>query len=138
MSVIVATGMASDHLWQDLGLWSRQDLSELMARNFPTLAAKANRDMKWKKFLYKQLCEQGRHLSVPRPLLRGLPRLCALLWVRPHSYSPLNGDPSSLWKRRARAVRPLRAELPKSTPGAIRHMAKIKLKTPSSKWTAMK
>ncbi len=59
MSVIVATGcMANDHLWQDLGLWSRQDLSELMARNFPTLAARNNRDMKWKKFLYKQLCEQ--------------------------------------------------------------------------------
>ncbi|MDS4028080.1 MAG: nitrogen fixation protein NifQ [Candidatus Contendobacter sp.] len=59
MSVIVATGcMANDHLWEDLGLWSRRDLSELMARNFPTLAARNDRDMKWKKFLYKQLCEQ--------------------------------------------------------------------------------
>jgi len=59
MSVIVATGcMANDHLWEDLGLWSRRDLSELMARNFPVLAAKNDRDMKWKKFLYKQLCEQ--------------------------------------------------------------------------------
>ncbi len=59
MSVIVATGcMANDHLWEDLGLWSRQDLSKLMVRNFPTLAAKNDRDMKWKKFLYKQLCEQ--------------------------------------------------------------------------------
>ncbi|MDG4563350.1 MAG: nitrogen fixation protein NifQ [Candidatus Competibacter sp.] len=59
MSVIVATGcMANDHLWEDLGLWSRRDLSELMTRNFPTLAAKNDRDMKWKKFLYKQLCEQ--------------------------------------------------------------------------------
>lgn len=59
MSVIIATGcMANDHLWQDLGLWSRRDLSELMARNFPTLAAKNHRDMKWKKFLYKQLCER--------------------------------------------------------------------------------
>ncbi|MCP5197187.1 MAG: nitrogen fixation protein NifQ [Gammaproteobacteria bacterium] len=59
LSVIVATGcMANDHLWQDLGLWSRQDLSDLMIRNFPTLAAKNDRDMKWKKFLYKQLCLQ--------------------------------------------------------------------------------
>jgi nitrogen fixation protein NifQ len=59
MSVIVATGcMANDHLWEDLGLWSRRDLSELMARNFPTLAARNDRDMKWKKFLYKQLCER--------------------------------------------------------------------------------
>ena len=59
LSVIVATGcMANDHLWEDLGLWSRRDLSDLMVRNFPTLAARNHRDMKWKKFLYKQLCEQ--------------------------------------------------------------------------------
>lgn len=59
MSVIVATGcMANNHLWEDLGLWTRRDLSELMSRNFPALAARNNRDMKWKKFLYKQLCER--------------------------------------------------------------------------------
>jgi nitrogen fixation protein NifQ len=59
MSRIVATAcMANDHLWQDLGLWSRKDLSALMVRNFPGLAAKNDHDMKWKKFLYKQLCIQ--------------------------------------------------------------------------------
>jgi nitrogen fixation protein NifQ len=59
MSVIVATGcLANDHLWQDLGLWSRNDLSALMTLNFPGLATKNGRDMKWKKFLYKQLCIQ--------------------------------------------------------------------------------
>jgi nitrogen fixation protein NifQ len=59
LSVIIATGcMANNHLWEDLGLWSRQDLSALIARNFPTLAAQNDRDMKWKKFLYKQLCLQ--------------------------------------------------------------------------------
>jgi nitrogen fixation protein NifQ len=61
MAAIVATAcMGSDHLWEDLGLWSRADLSCLMRHNFPGLAAKNNRDMKWKKFLYKQLClEEG-------------------------------------------------------------------------------
>jgi nitrogen fixation protein NifQ len=59
LSAIIATGcMNNDHLWEDLGLWSRRDLSELMLRNFPVLAAKNDRDMKWKKFLYKQLCLQ--------------------------------------------------------------------------------
>ena len=59
ISTIVAAGcMSSDHLWQDLGLWSRRELSALMVRNFPALAAKNDRDMKWKKFLYKQLCQQ--------------------------------------------------------------------------------
>jgi nitrogen fixation protein NifQ len=54
--IIVAACMGSDHLWQDLGLWTRDDLSRLMSFNFQLLAASNNRDMKWKKFLYKQLC----------------------------------------------------------------------------------
>ena len=64
MSQIVATAcMASNHLWQDLGLWSRTPLSALMEQNFPVLAARNDRNMKWKKFLYKQLCdEEGIHV----------------------------------------------------------------------------
>jgi nitrogen fixation protein NifQ len=29
----------------------------MLQYNFPELAAKNEKDMKWKKFLYKQLCE---------------------------------------------------------------------------------
>ncbi len=58
MAHVVAAGCAaSDHLWEDLGLWSRADLTALMRRNFPALAARNVKDMKWKRFLYKQLCE---------------------------------------------------------------------------------
>lgn len=56
--ILVAGCMGDDHLWQDLGLWSREYLSRLMTQNFPTLAANNVHDMKWKKFLYKQLCEK--------------------------------------------------------------------------------
>ncbi len=56
--IVTDACMASDHLWQDLGLWSREYLSRLMTQNFPSLAAKNIHDMKWKKFLYKQLCER--------------------------------------------------------------------------------
>lgn len=56
--IVTAACMASDHLWQDLGLSSREYLSRLMTANFPELAAKNIHDMKWKKFLYKQLCER--------------------------------------------------------------------------------
>jgi len=55
--IVVAGCMASDHLWSDLGLWSCTDLTALMRRNFPALAARNVRDMRWKHFLYKQLCE---------------------------------------------------------------------------------
>lgn len=58
MAHVVAAGcLASDHLWQDLGLWERPELTALMRRNFPALAARNVKDMKWKRFLYKQLCE---------------------------------------------------------------------------------
>jgi nitrogen fixation protein NifQ len=56
--VVTNACMANDHLWQDLGLWSREYLSQLMRQNFPSLAAKNVHDMKWKKFLYKQLCDK--------------------------------------------------------------------------------
>lgn len=63
IAIIVAACLGSDHLWQDLGLWSRNDLSAMLKHNFPDLAALNSRDMKWKKFLYKQLCEaEGLHV----------------------------------------------------------------------------
>jgi nitrogen fixation protein NifQ len=57
IAILVAACLGNDHLWQDLGLWSRAQLSDLLSYNFPDLAAKNDKDMKWKKFLYKQLCE---------------------------------------------------------------------------------
>ncbi|OOZ36860.1 nitrogen fixation protein NifQ [Solemya velesiana gill symbiont] len=56
-SIVIAGCLGSDHLWQDLGLWERPDLTRLMLENFRPLAIHNTRDMKWKKFLYKQLCE---------------------------------------------------------------------------------
>jgi len=56
--IVAAACMGFDHLWQDLGLWSRAELSEVLRLNFPELAKRNNKDMKWKKFLYKQLCER--------------------------------------------------------------------------------
>jgi len=58
MAGIVTAGcLGSDHLWHDLGLWSRADLSKLMLDHFAPLALRNNKNMKWKRFLYKQLCE---------------------------------------------------------------------------------
>lgn len=54
--MLVAGCMGGDHLWQDLGLWSRKDLTALIRSAFAPLADKNTQDMKWKKFFYKQLC----------------------------------------------------------------------------------
>lgn len=57
MAMIVSQAcQGQDHLWQDMGLWSRDQLSALMMLNFPSLAHRNTQNMKWKKFIYKQLC----------------------------------------------------------------------------------
>lgn len=56
---IASAAMGENHLWQDMGLPSRKVLSDLMQTHFPTLAAMNSGDMKWKKFLYRQLCQRA-------------------------------------------------------------------------------
>jgi nitrogen fixation protein NifQ len=59
MAAIVAAGcLGGDHLWRDLGLQSRHELRLLLDTNFRPLVIRNSADMKWKKFFYKQLCEQ--------------------------------------------------------------------------------
>lgn len=53
---IACACLGNNHLWQDLALPSRAELSALIATWFPTLAALNHQNMKWKKFFYKQLC----------------------------------------------------------------------------------
>jgi nitrogen fixation protein NifQ len=45
-----------NHLWQDLGLGSRRELSALVNRHFPKLAERNSHDMKWKKYFYRMIC----------------------------------------------------------------------------------
>jgi nitrogen fixation protein NifQ len=55
----------ANHLWQDLGLANRDELSRLMHRHFALLARRNNQDMKWKKFFYRMICrDEGFRLCV--------------------------------------------------------------------------
>lgn len=56
--ILAAACLGGDHLWRDLGLVTRRDLSDLMYINFQSLALANTKDMKWKKFFYKALCDQ--------------------------------------------------------------------------------
>lgn len=58
-SAVAAACMGNDHLWQDLGLANRQELSDLLRDHFGPLFAKNTGNMKWKRFFYKQLCDQA-------------------------------------------------------------------------------
>jgi len=65
---IIATACAGrDHLWQDLGLANRAELTRLMWINFPDLARTNSGDMKWKKFLYRQFCSREGIYVCPAP-----------------------------------------------------------------------
>lgn len=55
---LACASLGDNHLWQDLLLSSRRELSALIGHWFPALARRNDRDMKWKKFFYKQLCER--------------------------------------------------------------------------------
>ncbi|MGE5515651.1 MAG: nitrogen fixation protein NifQ [Bacteroidota bacterium] len=56
-AMVARRSLQADHLWQDLGLAARSDLSGLLLRHFAPLAMRNDRDMKWKKFFYRQMCE---------------------------------------------------------------------------------
>ena len=56
-----------NHLWQDLGLADRGELSTLMAVAFPALAALNVGDMKWKKFIYRHYCAREGIYVCPAP-----------------------------------------------------------------------
>lgn len=57
-----AIGLASlgdNHLWQDMQLPNRAALTALMTHCFPSLTARNTHDMKWKRFIYRQLCDRA-------------------------------------------------------------------------------
>ncbi|QBR71958.1 hydrogenase [Beijerinckiaceae bacterium] len=55
-AVIARRCKSPHHLWQDLGLRNRDELSRLMKRHFARLAERNQHNMKWKKFLYRMVC----------------------------------------------------------------------------------
>jgi len=60
MAIIVAmASLTNYHLWESLGLSDRSQLGKLIKHNFPKLYALNTENMRWKRFFYRQLCEQG-------------------------------------------------------------------------------
>jgi nitrogen fixation protein NifQ len=56
-AMIARRSMEPNHLWEDLGLRDRSELTRLLARHFAPLAARNTKNMKWKRFFYRMLCE---------------------------------------------------------------------------------
>lgn len=56
-AMIARRAMEPNHLWEDLGLRDRTELTRLLARHFAPLAVRNTRNMRWKRFFYRMLCE---------------------------------------------------------------------------------
>jgi nitrogen fixation protein NifQ len=66
-AIVARRSLGANHLWQDLGLLNRDDLSRLLDRHFPALARRNGGDMKWKKFFYRELCQRDGVLVCKAP-----------------------------------------------------------------------
>jgi len=53
---IARSALEPGHLWRGMGVESRDDVRRTMKQYFPELEAANDKDMRWKKFLYKRLC----------------------------------------------------------------------------------
>jgi nitrogen fixation protein NifQ len=54
-SMIATACLRPDHLWRDLGLTSRDDVSAILQRHYPRMVALNLEAMRWKKFLARQV-----------------------------------------------------------------------------------
>jgi nitrogen fixation protein NifQ len=56
-AMLARRSMEPNHLWEDLGLRDRSELTRLLERHFAPIASRNTKNMKWKRFFYRTLCE---------------------------------------------------------------------------------
>ena len=55
-AILARRAQENRHLWEDLGLPSRAVLGQMIGHHLPGLKAANARNMRWKKFFYRQIC----------------------------------------------------------------------------------
>lgn len=69
-SVLAHACLRPDHLWRDLGLSGREDVTSLLARHYPALVMRNTHNLRWKKFLAHSAHE---HAGLPPAAAPGCP-----------------------------------------------------------------
>jgi nitrogen fixation protein NifQ len=67
-AMVARRSMEPNHLWEDLGLRDRSELSRLLSRHFGPLAARNTGNMRWKRFFYRMLCEDDGFVMCTTPV----------------------------------------------------------------------
>ncbi len=67
-AMVARRAMEPNHLWEDLGLRERPELSRLLTRHFAPLASRNTKNMRWKRFFYRMLCEDDGFVMCTTPV----------------------------------------------------------------------
>jgi nitrogen fixation protein NifQ len=67
-AMIARRAMEPNHLWEDLGLRERTELSRMLMRHFAPLAGRNTKNMRWKRFFYRMLCEDDGFVMCTTPI----------------------------------------------------------------------
>jgi len=67
-AMIARRALEPNHLWEDLGLRNRGELTRLMGRHFASLAARNDKNMRWKRFIYRLMCENDGFVMCATPV----------------------------------------------------------------------
>jgi len=97
-AIIARRSLGANHLWQDLGLFGRDELNTLIDRDFRGLMLHNSGNMKWKKFFYRQLCERDGISICKAPTCDA----CADVGV---CFGPEAGEPLSVLQRSVLPIR---------------------------------
>ncbi|MBD1399725.1 nitrogen fixation protein NifQ [Pelovirga terrestris] len=66
--ILAARAARPGHLWVAMGLFERAELGAAIKRHLPALFAANHQGMRWKRFFYKQICEQQGGLLCKSPV----------------------------------------------------------------------
>lgn len=67
-AMVARRAMEPNHLWEDLGLRDREELTRLLDRHFYPIACKNTKNMKWKRFFYRSMCEDDGFVMCSTPV----------------------------------------------------------------------
>jgi nitrogen fixation protein NifQ len=67
-AMVARRAMEPNHLWEDLGLRDREELTRLLDRHFAPIACKNTKNMKWKRFFYRSMCEDDGFVMCSTPV----------------------------------------------------------------------
>ena len=66
-AIVAHACLRPDHLWRDLGLSGRDDVTTMLTRYFPALVARNVENLRWKKFLARELALSTGAVPGPAP-----------------------------------------------------------------------